>query len=146
MDLVVVLGAVGSVASLIGLLLPSQGWKQRALHVVYGLAIFAFASSAVWYQQKLARINQVERVATQLVKDRRMSYTHVGFIQAALAFLEKNKDLFPDSYARAQEICRLHQCLANPHAGELSQNLGLVNAAAALEGLVRGIAVVHEGS
>jgi len=30
-----------------------------------------------------------------------MDFTDAGFVQAALAFLEANKEVFPDAYARA---------------------------------------------
>jgi hypothetical protein len=32
-----------------------------------------------------------------------MKFDSSGYVNAALLFLEQNKDLFPDSYARAQE-------------------------------------------
>ena len=145
-----VLGVVGSIASVVALLLPAQGKRQRLIHLVYGVAITVLAFTAVWYQQKLSRVNRVERAATQLVEDRQFRFSNEGFIQAALAFLEKNKDLYPDSYGRAQEICRLHKCLASQYEGDSSRSLqhayGLIDAASALEGLLRGIADISKGS
>jgi hypothetical protein len=46
MDFWVLLGAVGSVASLIGLMLPLQTKRQRLIHAAYGLAIALFAAAA----------------------------------------------------------------------------------------------------
>jgi hypothetical protein len=94
-----VLGAVGSVASLISLLIPLQSKNQRFVHVAYGLAIALFASISVWYWQDNQRTIKVERDATHLLNRKEYDYTSEGFIQAALAFLEKNKDLYPDSYS-----------------------------------------------
>ena len=150
MDFAVVLGIVGSVASVVGLLIPSQSKRQKLIHVIYGLSIAVIASSAVFYQQKLSRVNQVERAATALISDRRMNFSDEGFVQAALAFLEKNKDLYPDSYLRAQEICKQHQCLSSQYADgakdSLNHAFGLINAASAMEGLLRGIAEINRGS
>lgn len=150
MDFITVLGIVGSVASLIGLFLPAQSKRQKAIHVIYGISIVVVASFAVHFQQKLSRVNAVEAVATHLIADRRMNFTDEGFVQASLAFLEKNKDLYPDSYERAQEICKQHQCLASPYANggkdSLNHSFGLINAASAMEGLLRGISEINRGS
>jgi hypothetical protein len=87
------------------------------LHVVYGLAIACLASVAVWYWQQNQRMKKVERAATVLLADeagdesRISRYSDEGFIQASLAFLEKNRDLYPDSYSRAQDLCKLNHCL-----------------------------------
>lgn len=150
MDFVTVLGIVGSVASLVGLVLPAQSKRQRTIHVIYGLSIVVIASFAVHYQQKLSRVNAVEVTATRLITDRRMNFTDEGFVQASLAFLEKNKDLYPDSYRRAQEICKQHQCQVSQYANDgkdsLNHAFGLINAASAMEGLLRGIAQINRGS
>jgi len=149
MDFIIVLGILGSIASVVGLFLPAQSKKQKAIHVVYGLSIVVIASFAVHYQQKLSRVNSVEMAATRLISDRRMNFSDEGFVQASLAFLEQNKDIYPDSYLRAQEICKQHQCLASQYAngtGSLNHAYGLINAASAMEGLLRGIAEINHDS
>jgi len=149
-DLWVVLGAVGSIASLVGLLLPVQSRSQRLLHVVYGLAIALFASTAVWYWQANQRIHKVERSAQRLLSDFQYNATDLGFIQAALAFLEKNKDLYPDSYSRAVDICKQNNCSAAQYTNDTSSGVNheynLRNVASALRGLVRGISALESGT
>ncbi|WDG78849.1 hypothetical protein PUP68_12890 [Pseudomonas chlororaphis] len=101
------------------------------------------ASFAVSYQQKLSRVNSIEIAATNLIANRAMNFTSEGFIQASLAFLEKNKDIYPGSYERAQELCKQHKCLESQYAdGQdgLKHAWGLNGAASSLEGLLRGIA------
>lgn len=150
MDLFLVLSIVGSAASIVGLFLPASSLKQKLIHVIYGLAIAGLATTAVWYQQKLSRANDVSRQARELIEARRMEFTNEGFIQAALAFLEKNKDLYPDSYSRAQELCRLHKCFSSAYSDEVRSSLShgyeLSDAASALAGLLRGIAAITRGS
>ncbi len=150
MDFWVVLGAVGSIASLVGLLLPQQSRRQRLMHVAYGLAIALFAAIAVWYWQASQRVNKVERAATQLLARAEYDYTAEGFIQAALAFLEKNKDLYPDSYARAQEICKQNNCLGpkygNKSSSGLDHEFNQSNVSSTLKGLIRGISTLEAGS
>jgi hypothetical protein len=137
MDFWVILGAIGSVASVVGLLLPLQARYQRVIHVAYGLAIAVLASVAVWYWQMNARVRSVERSATALVSAAQSEYTHEGFVQASLAFLEKNKDLYPESYVRAQKLVQECQCQLN------SSTTSVVPLAFALQGLLKGIGTLE---
>lgn len=139
MDFWIVLGAVGSVASVIGLLLPVQARHQRILHVGYGLVIAILASVATWNWQQNNRVRSVERAATALVSASSMEYTHEGFVQASLAFLEKNKDLYPESYARAQKLVQDCQCQLN------SSTTAVVPLSSALQGLLKGISTLEGG-
>lgn len=141
MDLFVVAGFIGSVASIISLLIPSSTKKQRYFHAAYVLVIAITASTAQFYYGKWRRISAAEHAAAQLVQDKRMNYTASGFNMAALAFLEKNKELFPDSYARAQRMCEQHSCLGDS-AGNLNRAFAQNDVSFALEGLVRGIATI----
>ena len=139
MDFWILLGALGSVASIIALLLPLQSRFQKLVHVAYGIAIAGFSIVAMWYWQQNTRIHNVERAATALLADVRMDYTSLGFTQAALAFLEKNKDLYPDAYARAQKMCEHSNCLA------LSKSTDEVSLSFALQGVIRGISKLEGG-
>jgi hypothetical protein len=140
MDIWFILSAVGSIASLVDLLLPAQGWKQRAVDLVYGVAIFATTSAAFWYWKENSRIRSVERAATAMAAGASFDYTHAGFVHAALAFLEKNKDLYPDSYLRAQKLVDDCKCMT-PH--ETSEVVGL---SFALRGLLKGISTLEGGT
>ncbi|PQJ26145.1 hypothetical protein BSZ31_15505 [Limnobacter sp. SAORIC-690] len=146
-DLWVVLGAVGSIASLIGLLLPPQSKSQRLMHAAYGLAIALFASAAVWYWQANQRFHKVEQAASRLLSDFEYNYSTEGIVQASLAFLEKNKDLYPDSYVRAQEICKQNNCLGPKYTKESANGVdheyNQRNVASALQGLIKGISALE---
>lgn len=139
MDIWFILSAVGSVASLVGLLLPAQGWRQRAIHLIYGVAIFATTSAAFWYWKENSRIRNVERSATAMLEDVEYKYSYAGFVHASLAFLEKNRDLYPDSYARAQKLVDDCKCLS-PQTAEV------VGLASVLKGLLRGIGTLEGGT
>lgn len=150
MDLWALLGAVGSIASLVGLMLPLQTKRQRLIHVAYGLSIALFAATAMWYWQANQRIRKVELAATRLLSGEEYDYTVDGFNQAALAFLEKNRDLYPDSYARAVEICKQNDCLG-PQYGKLggsdiAHEYNQRNVRYALKGLIRGISKLEGGT
>ncbi len=143
MDFFVVLGAVSGIASLVSLFLPATKNRERFIHAGYVLAIALLAGVAVHYQQKHSRIEQAKRFAASLLKDDGQ-YSTVGFNMAALAFLETNKDLFPDSYSRAQELCKANDCTGaqygNPSKNSLEHAYNQINVASSLNGLVRGVA------
>jgi hypothetical protein len=146
---IILVGIVGSVASVIGLFLPLQSKNQRIIHALYQLAIIAFAIVAVWYWQANQRVHKVEQAATRLLNNSNFDFTSEGFIQAALAFLEKNKDLYPDSYTRAQEICKSNHCF-EPEYGKsgvnsLDHSYNQRNAMNALKGLILGISRLENG-
>ena len=136
----VAFGILGAVASIVGLLLPAQGWRQRCIHLVYGVAIIVLAFGVVTYQAKLDRIASVERAASQMISNRRIEYTNLGFIQASLAFLEKNRDLYPDTYQRALTMCAQFRC-DYPYA-----DIDNISMASGMEGLLKGIAVIGDDS
>lgn len=53
---------------------------------------------------ELERVKNVQKSALELVNRFEMEFTHKGFIQAGLSFMEENRDLYPDSYQRAVQI------------------------------------------
>jgi hypothetical protein len=63
---------------------------------------------AVFYQQS-SREGRLAAEVQDVLQVRKDESTET-FIQAALTFLDKNKDLYPDTYLRAREICVHHQC------------------------------------
>jgi hypothetical protein len=133
---------VGSVASIVALALPASSKSQRIIHALYVLLIVAISSTAVSYKSELDRINSAERAAKALIKDRRMNFTDEGFNMAALSFLEKYKDLYPDSYQRASKLCENNGCLSNQHAegpDSLNHAYSQINVSSALEGMLKGI-------
>ena len=137
-----VIGIVGSVASIIALALPASSKSQRVIHALYVLLIVGISSAAVFYKSELDRINSAERAAKALVEDRRMNFTDEGFNIAALSFLEKYKDLYPDSYQRASKLCENNGCLNNQHAegaNSLNHAYSQNNVSSALEGMLKGI-------
>jgi hypothetical protein len=138
-----ILAALGSVASILALFLPAAERKQKALHVLYGLTVVVMTTIASHYYYRFSRVESVERGATRLIANRRERFTDAGFVQAALAFMEKNRDLYPGSYRRAQALCEQHRCLSSAYGEgslkEFEHNSGMINAASAMEGLLVGI-------
>jgi len=138
MGIISTLTLTGSVASIIGLFLPAEGWKRKAIYVIYGLVIALLTGGLVYYQQQLEKAESISRQAEELVEDRSIHFTSEGFIQAGLAFLETHQDTYPDTYARAQAICETYNC-----SGEGED---VVSAAFAMEGILEGIANIHGGT
>lgn len=151
MDIILaVIGTIGSVLTIVLFVASQQTRRQKLIHISYCTVIAAFVSLAVWYSNAYRRVQRVERAATALLAHAEMDYTDSGFIQAALAFLEKNKDLYPDSYARAIELCKQHQCLeaeyGNKSVDQLTYGNNQIELKFALEGLIRGISSLESTS
>ena len=148
MDIWLVIGVVGSVASVVGLALPLQNRYQRIIHLSYGVVVFALTFIAAWYWQANQRVHRVERAAIVLLADQG-TYSDIGFAQAVLAFLEKNRDLYPDTYARAQKICELNNCMGAKYGEKgrdsLEHAYNQISVASSLQGLLKGISTL-EGS
>jgi len=137
MDFLLLLGAVGSVASILAFALPPQNQHPRTVHAVYGFVIAVLSAVTVWYWSENNRVQSVERMADALVADSWSGYTDQGFIQASLAFLEKNRDLYPEAYSRAQNLCELNDCLV------ISSSTGNAALASAYLGLLKGIGTIE---
>lgn len=140
------LSILGSIASIIGLLLPASNWKTRWVHVIYGLAVVALSyaliesqSSSEEYERKLARIESIEATAKK-ISENMNSYTSLGYVHAALAFLEKNKELYPDTYERAKDMCKQSDCTGS--AQEIEHKYSIIDVSFALSGMLQGIMVL----
>lgn len=135
MDIWILLGAIGSIASVVGLFIPLQTRRQRLTHVLYSCALALLSATAVWHWSQAARVRNVERQATALVLGFQADYTPEGFILATLAFLEKNRDLYPDAYDRARKMC-LNDVCVNDKSNTITLSF-------AFKGLITGIGTLE---
>jgi hypothetical protein len=105
------LGIVGSIASVIALLLPATGWRTKVIHVIYGLVIAVLGIGVTYYQSELAESTIIATQANHL-REYRDESKHSsnpdeqdrGFILATLTFFEKYRSRFPDTYERAKQL------------------------------------------
>jgi hypothetical protein len=139
-----ILGAVGSVASLIALWQAASTLKAKLAHLVYIAIISSTVYYAVQYRNELSTIKSTEREAMSLVENKQMDFTDAGFINAALAFLEKHKSEFPDTFEHARLLCEKNECFEseNNRKNSLQHDLDQVNVAHALQETLRGIATM----
>lgn len=89
---------------------------------------------AVHYSSELERIKSIHRQANAICSHYHSSYNK-EFIQEVLAFLEENKDIYPDSYDRAIQIYVDMKSSIVQYDYEPAQELhGIIKAIAALNG------------
>lgn len=136
-NFILVVGIVGSVASIISLIIPRDGLRGKLLHAAYVFLISVVAAIAVFQERQLAATRSIALDASELVERRQMDFTDEGYIQAALAFLEKHKEEFPDAYARAKLMCENFKCF-DPGA----DGYDLISASSQLDGLLTGISAL----
>ena len=129
----IVIGALSAVLAFVDFLLSHWFEGNRWFHVIYVVFVCLFIALATHYSSRVARLDSVSRAADALVRSRSMDYTPRGHVFAVLAFLEKNKDLFPDTYQRAQAACVSFRC------NEPNTDTDMVELSFALNGIVRGI-------
>lgn len=136
-EISLVVGVVSGLAGIVGLLIARRATSDRWWHAAYIFAFALIVSFATYQSNKIARINDIASAADRLVRSKEMEYTHQGFVLAALSFLEKHKDVYPDTYARAQQMCESHKC-TSPDPSEV------VYLASSLAGLVRGLGTISQ--
>ena len=106
MNYILFLTIVSSVCSIVGLIIAicsrySWGKVFQWCAIVF---ILTFASGyAVNSNSENERIKNIHRQASAICEHYSSSYSD-EFIQESLAFLEENKDRYPDSYKRAEQI------------------------------------------
>lgn len=148
LNILFTLTITGAVASIVGLFLPANGWRMRAIHAVYGLVIAILAVSVGTYQSRLDEIHQISRTATKIIDDYDYNkFSDSGFIQASLSFLEKHKDKYPDTYARALNICNVNRCEIshyNIEENDTAHRYGLNDVAGIMKGILRGLSDMSE--
>jgi hypothetical protein len=167
MDPIILIGIVGSVASIVSLFLAKPDLKSRVIHAAYSLFIVIIAGSAVVYngsvlqrlekansetqqlQEKLFIFQSRTLEAKKLLDARGYSSTddtgkNRGFILAGFSFLEKNRLLFPDMYELVKKMsdgAKITQFSGNIATQEYyDEKHRMADAAEAMAGILRGIA------
>lgn len=138
--------AIGLFSSVLGIYstFKKEIKSKIMLHSIYGLVICTTSIVATLYISKIKRIESAERAASRLIRNVEFEYTNEGFIHASLAFLEKNKELFPDAYSRALDLCKQNSCLGSQNGANPTANpYDLINVKSALKGLLKGIAAIE---
>lgn len=116
--------------------MPELKFSRSLIRFLLCVAIAVFAFFMDSFHQKMKRIENIERAANQMILDYDKKYTHLGFVMATLAFLEKNKDLYPDVYKKALDMHSTYKCdEPNPTY--------VVDFAFAMQGLLKGLATIE---
>lgn len=133
MNAIDIIALLSSLAGLATFFIPSQ-WQTKKNFIVAGLFILSAVSIIMVNQySRLRHIERVSRAARQLLEQKEMEFTYDGFTQAGLAFLEQNKNLYPDSYKRAMSIAK-------------DQSVHEVHKASTIEGIIKGIGILNTAS
>lgn len=136
MDIYALSGILGTILSIATFFIPEK-WKSKKITLALFVFFIVILSSIIVNQNsKLTRIKRISRAANNLVNNREMDYTNEGYIQAGLAFLEQNKDLYPDSYSRANAIY-------NKYKNADQSNNNVVDLAFEMNGLIKGISILN---
>lgn len=105
MDLIIIIGLIGSVASVIGIILALPTWKSRLIHAAYGLFITVLSAGVAHYYTQLNKSKDFEIQARKLLDQMEHQDDDRAVMLAGLAFLEKHKSDFPETYGATKELC-----------------------------------------
>lgn len=139
MDYILLLTISSSVVSLIGFLVSifkDFKWKTSLLCIVSAVTFTYMSVYIRKLETRIERTENIQRAALKIINQRNMNFSSEGFVQAALSFLETNKDLYPDTYMRAVEIERRMHESESIYAGS--------DAASEISGIINGIAILNE--
>ena len=139
MNFLLLLTIISGVVSIIGFIITivkDNKWYKTISAIVCAFAFIWISIYIHKLELRIDRVKDVYRAASQLVEKKDTKFTSDGFVQAALSFLEVNKDLYPDTYMRAIEI--------EQRMRESKSIYASVDAASELSGILNGIAILNE--
>ena len=131
------IGVITIVSSICGIIsfvttpyVKSKKWLWFTIVFILTLA----TGFAVHYNSELERTKSIHRQANSICSHYHSSYNK-EFIQEVLAFLEENKDIYPDSYDRAIQIYVDMKNTSMQYDYEPAQEM---------YGIIKGIAALNE--
>lgn len=112
------LGLIGSIASIVSLIISWKIEKPRWIHMIYTFLITIITGTALFYTNSISSNN--EKLTNQVIEIASIEYNasriistysntndggkNRGFIITSFAFLEKYKNEFPETYEIAKEL------------------------------------------
>lgn len=126
--------AVCSIVGFFITIFSKYSWGKRILWSIVIFILTFISGYAVNRNSENERIKNIHRQANAICEHYSSSYSD-EFIQESLAFLEENRDRYPDSYDRAQQIY-----------AEMNNSVVQYDfeAARKLYGIVKGIATLND--
>lgn len=140
MDLILLVGFIGSIASIISWYIALPSARSRLVHVVYGLAITIASSATVYYYQQASDARNFEIQAERILNNT-WERDDRAVMLAVLSLLEKHRSSFPDTYSAARELCVKAGLFGENGA---DPNLGPKDGANTMRGLLLGLGIDSE--
>lgn len=137
MDIIVILGIVGSIASIGGVYLAAPNPRSRLIHAIYGFLFVVLAGYLVYYYQRDAEVAKLEIGIERLFQSTQYGQDERGFMLASLALLEKHKDRFPETYMAAKQLC-----VESGVTGDPKGHLSVYDGSHAMSTLLKALAPV----
>ena len=161
---IIALSIVGSIASIVSLLIAAPNVKSRVVHVVYALLLTVVAGLAVLnskqqsiqfdksetekskLEQKVIELTSLKIEARKMLESRGYYSTtdngsNRGFFPAGMGFLERNKEVFPELYETSKELGRgIGITQSSGDLTDFDEGRRLKDGAAAMRSILEGIA------
>ena len=157
MNPIVLISIIGSIASIVALLISAPSTKSKIIHIIYALILTAITGSSVLFIQdiekekndkdtELEKLNSIDN-RVNIIADSYNTYGEVGdnrgFILTSFAFLEKNKETFPETYEIAKELVmngvKVAESAPNDNDTEWDERKRMKDGADAMLSLIKGL-------
>lgn len=99
----IICDAISIVGFAMNLHFSKQSKTEKWRWVIIAIVLVVSFGFTVYSGSELLRVKNIHRQASAICEHYSTSYSD-EFIQESLAFLEENRDQYPDSYNRAQQI------------------------------------------
>ena len=120
MEPIILIGILGSLASLISLLISTKIENPKWAHIIYSFLIVIIVGLSILYSSEIKRentslsdeltsIKSIEHNAKRILKSFPNSYAtgeNRGFILTSFAFIEKYKSEFPETYQLSRTLVK----------------------------------------
>ena len=122
---------ISGTASIVSYLFSSNTTKnQKIAYILYVIIICLVGYFTMLFFLELNRIKDTERQALSILEKYEKTFDNhkkrYEFVNNVLTFLEKNKDLYPNSYKRALEICEPTNCVSDITDNQAYSFFGIV--------------------
>lgn len=120
MDPVLLLSIIGSIASLVSLLIAGPQKNSQIIHFIYAVALTAVAGGSMFFisgketeltiiKSRVAHYEEISKNATRILKTYEYSADvgeNRGFVLMSFAFLETYKEDFPEMYLLTKDLVK----------------------------------------
>lgn len=138
MDYTIILSIVGSIASIISLVISFFRESKNNLKLLLTASFIAFTYTSIYIANIHSEIEKMQKIkeSALTLMNEKIKFSDRGFVYAGLSFLETNKEIYPDTYKRAISITNKMENSSSIYAE--------MDASNTMKDILHGIAILNK--